>query len=165
MVEAINSAQSIAQTIQAGEGQRPSLPPYSETARDKGTAKVGGQPLEQDQLILGQNASAMNLAEAQKEQGRAASASQDQQKEQLKELEEILENLNKKMNLMNREVHFLVDKKINKQYISVIDRETKNVIREFPPQEIRSFIAALQNFMENLDKGKESASLLVDRQV
>jgi len=172
MVEAIKSAQSIDQTIKGGEGQAPSPPPYSETRKDVAANVIIGSGRNQgvDELLLGQETKRSQAEPVERPTGVAAGERPEglqagQHREQLQELEEKLEALNKKMDQMNREVHFLIDKKINKQYISIIDRETKDVIKEFPPQEIRNFIAALQEFMDSLEKGSEPVSLLVDREV
>jgi flagellar protein FlaG len=70
----------------------------------------------------------------------------NQQPEQIMEanrqqLDDMIDRLNRKLNTMNREIQFRLDEKIGRNYISVIDRKTKEIIKEFPPEEIRNFIA------------------------
>jgi uncharacterized FlaG/YvyC family protein len=58
-----------------------------------------------------------------------------------------------------------VDQRIGKNYVSVIDKESKEVIREFPPKEIRSFIARFMEFNENLASTTDLRSLIINLEV
>ncbi len=82
-----------------------------------------------------------------------------------KELEKTIEKLNEKLNSLNRELLIKVDKKINKNYISIVDKKTKEVIKEYPPKEIRKFIAQLMEFDEKIFKKSKSKNLILNIEV
>lgn len=83
------------------------------------------------------------------------------------ELRESIKNLNDKLGSMEREILFKMDKKIDKHYISVVDKTSKEVIREFPPEEIRTFIARFDEFNERLHTSTDAElkSLIVNLEV
>ena len=81
------------------------------------------------------------------------------------ELKETIERLNDKLNRLDREILLKVDKRIGKNYVSVIDKESKEIIREFPPKEIRSFIARFMEFNENLASTTDLRSLIINLEV
>lgn len=81
------------------------------------------------------------------------------------ELKETIERLNDKLGRLDREILLKVDKRIGKNYVSVIDKESKEVIREFPPKEIRSFIARFMEFNENLASTTDLRSLIINLEV
>jgi flagellar protein FlaG len=81
------------------------------------------------------------------------------------ELKETIERLNDKLARLDREILLKVDKRIGKNYVSVIDKESKEVIREFPPKEIRSFIARFMEFNENLASTTDLRSLIINLEV
>jgi uncharacterized FlaG/YvyC family protein len=66
---------------------------------------------------------------------------------------------------MDREVLFKLDKKINRNYISVIDKKSKEIIREFPPEEIRAFIAKFDEINQKLSMSHDVKSLIVNLEV
>jgi len=82
-----------------------------------------------------------------------------------KELEETIEKLNEKLNSLNRELLIKVDKKINKNYISIVDKKTKEVIKEYPPKEIRKFIAQLMEFDERVFKKSNAKNVILNIEV
>jgi flagellar protein FlaG len=81
------------------------------------------------------------------------------------QLSKTVEALNEKLTQLDREVLFKVDKKINKNYISVIDKQSKEVIREFPPKDIRTFIARFDEFNEQLNSSADVKSMIVNLEV
>jgi flagellar protein FlaG len=81
------------------------------------------------------------------------------------ELKETIERLNDKLGRLDREILLKVDKRIGKNYVSVIDKESKEIIREFPPKEIRSFIARFMEFNENLASTTDLRSLIINLEV
>ncbi len=89
-----------------------------------------------------------------------------QNEEALEEkLRETVDALNEKLNRLDREVLFKIDKKINKNYISVIDKQSQEVIREFPPKEIRTFIARFDEINEKLMVTPDVKSLIINLEV
>jgi len=85
--------------------------------------------------------------------------------EEIAKLEESIEKLNEKMNMLNRELHFKVDKKIGKDYISIINKDTKEIIKEFPPKEIRTFIARMRDYESGSMSRGDLKNLLVNLEV
>jgi flagellar protein FlaG len=121
---------------------------------------------ESEQVAAEVTLSATNEVTAQSNKSvERGSKNQPSDKELEKELTESIDKLNEKLNRLNREVLFKVDKKINKNYISVIDKESKEVIREFPPKEIRNFIARFDEFNEQLNSTTDIKSLIFNLEV
>lgn len=81
------------------------------------------------------------------------------------ELQETIDVLNEKLGRLDREVLLKIDKRINKSYISVIDKESKDIIREFPPEEIRIFIARFDEINEKLNMSADVKSLILNLEV
>jgi flagellar protein FlaG len=81
------------------------------------------------------------------------------------DLRRSIEALNDKLTRLDREVLFKVDKRINRNYISVIDKESKEVIREFPPKDIRNYIARFDEFHEQLNSSSDVKSLIINLEV
>lgn len=81
------------------------------------------------------------------------------------DLKKTIEALNDKLTRLDREVLFKMDKRINKNYISVIDKESKEVIREFPPKEIRTFIARFDEFNDMLTSSADVKSMIINLEV
>ena len=81
------------------------------------------------------------------------------------ELKKAVDSLNEKMSRLDREIQFKIDKKINKNYISVIDKESREVIREFPPKDIRTFIARFDEFNEQIDSSSDLKSMIINLEV
>jgi len=71
-------------------------------------------------------------------------------------LEKTIGRLNDRMNLLNRQLMFRLDERIGRNYVSIIDKETKETIKEFPPEEIRNFIAQMMEFEKRMQAGGES---------
>ncbi len=63
-------------------------------------------------------------------------------------LDKVVQDINEKMQTVQRELHFSIDKDSGRTVIKVIDMETKKVIRQIPNEE------AL-NFARRLDEGSE----------
>jgi flagellar protein FlaG len=140
--------------INTGGGSVPSPPPSSlktntsESAQqaEETSAKVDLRP---------------EIATRQTDQA-AKEGSQEKLEDELKET---IERLNDKLARLDREILLKVDQRIGKNYVSVIDKESKEVIREFPPKEIRSFIARFMEFNENLASTTDLRSLIINLEV
>ena len=82
-----------------------------------------------------------------------------------KELNEAIDRLNEKLYLTNREIVFKTEQKINKHYISVIDRDSQEIIKEWPPKEIRKFLIGLKELEDQLGTNKDIKNLIVNLEV
>lgn len=91
--------------------------------------------------------------------------SQSEEKPPEEELKDSIDSLNKKLGKINQQILFKLDKKIDKHYISVIDKDSKEIIREFPPEEIRNFIARFDEFNEKLSTSSDVKSLIINLEV
>jgi flagellar protein FlaG len=145
-----------------GEGSVPSPPPSPETI--KRTASGQGQAAVEVDVQIGLKGE--EAGDLNRNTGQATPAEQAKTDKELdEELTKVVEELNKKLNRLDREVLFKVDKKINKNYISVIDKGSKEVIREFPPEEIRTFIARFDEINQKLNVSSDVKSLIINLEV
>lgn len=72
------------------------------------------------------------------------------------DLGRMVRELNKELSSQNRVAQIKVDESINRRYISVIEKESRKVVQEFPPEEIRGYIRTIRDITA---KGDESRSL------
>lgn len=144
--------------VNKGEGNVPSPPPSPSEVKssDSGQAQAAVEVELGKQLARSTNESNERVLKSDKEMSG---------KELDDKLSDTVDTLNEKLARLNREVLFKVDKKINKNYISVIDKESKEVIREFPPKEIRTFIARFDEINEQLTVSKDIKSLIINLEV
>jgi uncharacterized FlaG/YvyC family protein len=82
-----------------------------------------------------------------------------------KQMQDTIQALNEKLGRLDREVLFKVDKRNDRNYISVIDKNSKEIIREFPPEEIRNFIVRFDDFNQQLDMSADVKSLIINLEV
>lgn len=159
MIENISVNESLA--INQGEGVSPSRPPSSSEVNaatktgDPGqTSKTGETPaVELSREIKG------NLEQVEVRQKEAEKELVEQ------ELKDTIQRLNDKLARLDREILLKVDQRIGKNYVSVIDKESKEVIREFPPEAIRTFIARFMEFNEKMASTTDLRSLILNLEV
>jgi flagellar protein FlaG len=140
MVEGVGNLTTTALLIQAGEGVPPSPPSSSsETKKTEPDARAETAGVRSDS--------------AAKESRQASAQPQTQDNSapvvDEKKLEESIRQLNERLYYLDRQILFKVDKKINRSYISIIDKTTKEVIKEFPPEEIRTLMARMREFEQH----------------
>ena len=90
------------------------------------------------------------VAKTQEGNGKQGYESQEKQQPSNETIKRAVENLNK--NLKNSEAIFGIHEKTNRVTIKLVDKETKEVIKELPPEKTLDMIA----------KAWELAGLLVD---
>lgn len=147
--------------IDTGGGSVPSPPPSPPASTSSSSSQAAAE------VVLSASAETAKLQDVKKEE-RVTSSSKDQEQNERdldERLTETIDALNEKLSRLNREVQFKVDKRINKNYISVIDKSSKEIIREFPPKEIRTFIARFDEFIEQLDSSSDVKSLIINLEV
>lgn len=81
-----------------------------------------------------------------------ASTKQAQQQQQSEQLKKAIAEMNRKINNSNEEAVFGVHEDTNRIMIKIMDKETKEVIKEFPPEKTLDMIARIW----------EMAGILVD---
>jgi len=135
--------------------------------------KGSGAPLppsspEINSSVSGQAAAELNLntrvADDSNKKSERVAKSQTEEAEE-KQLKDVIQSLNDKLEQRSREIQFKLDKKIDRHYISVIDKQSKEVIREFPPEEIRTFIARFDEFNEKMNASDDVKSLIINLEV
>jgi len=135
--------------------------------------KGSGAPLppsspEINSSVSGQAAAELNLntrvADDSNKKSERVTKSQTEEAEE-KQLKDVIQSLNDKLEQRSREIQFKLDKKIDRHYISVIDKQSKEVIREFPPEEIRTFIARFDEFNEKMSTSDDVKSLIINLEV
>jgi flagellar protein FlaG len=140
--------------VNKGEGLVPSRPPSSQEVSSTETNQTAVQVDLRAEVGKDINKSSERVSQTPK--------SQESMEEELKKT---IESLNRKLTRLDREILFKIDKRINKNYISVIDKESKEVIREFPPKDIRTFIARFDEFNERLNSSSDVRSLIINLEV
>lgn len=65
-------------------------------------------------------------------------------------LEKLAEELNENFKIFNAAISFSVDKDTSKTVITILDRETEEVIREIPPEELLELAAKLTEIIGRL---------------
>jgi flagellar protein FlaG len=155
MLETISTNENL--PINKGEGAQPSPPPSSSEV--KAPTKTGGTgQVKKDAAVE----LAPEIKDAVEE---SQNLDEEEGKTVEKELRETIERLNDKLSRLDREVLLKVDQRIGKNYVSVVDKQSQEVIREFPPKEIRSFIARFMEFNENLAANTDIRSLIINLEV
>ncbi len=163
MVEGVTSQTNTALLIQAGEGGVPSPPPSSSEAKQRG-AGAPAQAAGARSIPPGDVPQAARNAAAQYGETDQSGSVADQKK-----LEEMVRELNEKLYSLNSQLQFRIDKDLNRTYISIVDRKTKEVIKEIPPEEIRHLMAQMREYEESIQfhagKGGGGRDLFVNVEV
>ena len=89
------------------------------------------------------------------QQQQAQSGSKAQQQQQSEQLKMAIAEMNKKINNSNEEAVFGVHEDTNRIMIKIMDKDTKEVIKEFPPEKTLDMIAKIW----------EMAGILVDEKL
>ncbi len=141
-IEGIQSAAASYQTTPAI--QRPVEPPKGATqaAENFSTADTA------QTVAMGTSATAELSRQSDQENGQQGS--EDQQQRQNEKIKKAVEELNKKSR--NTEAVYGFHEKTNRVTIKIVDKETKDTIKEFPAEETLDMIA----------KAWELAGLMVD---
>lgn len=92
----------------------------------------------------------------------AVSAPSRRQKVSLPELERLVENLNEAVASNDQQLRFEIDKETGSHVIKVVDRNTLEVIRQLPNEELLNIKRALQ---ESLEKNRPLKGVLLDARV
>ena len=89
------------------------------------------------------------------QQQQAAASRQAQVQQQSEQLKKAIAEMNKKINNSNEEAVFGVHEDTNRIMIKIMDKDTKEVIKEFPPEKTLDMIAKIW----------EMAGILVDEKL
>lgn len=153
-IEPLNSVMSYqAQTAAKSQTVAPvntEVPEDGQTVNvDETTASVA-RPQPEDEKNGGEAGNQQQSADTnQPQQVNTKQAQQQQQSEQLKKA---IAEMNRRINNSNEEAVFGVHEDTNRIMIKIMDKETKEVIKEFPPEKTLDMIARIW----------EMAGILVD---
>ena len=115
------------------------------------TTKMASSDIQVASSEIAKNTMAMNTKQTDNEGGGNGNAGYSKQQEPSKaQIQKAVEEINKKAN--NSEAVFGVHEKTNRITIKIVDKETKEIIKEFPPEKTLDMIA----------KVWEVAGLMVD---
>lgn len=153
-IEPLNSVMTYqAQTVEKSQPVTPvntEVPEDGQTVNvDATTASVTRPQAEDDK---GSGSEGAGGQQAGTKQAGTKQAQQQQQSEQLKKA---IAEMNKKINNSNEEAVFGVHEDTNRIMIKIMDKDTKEVIKEFPPEKTLDMIAKIW----------EMAGILVDEKL
>ena len=115
------------------------------------TTKVASSDIQVASSEIAQNTMAMNTKQTDNESGGNGNGGYSKQQEPTPaQIKKAVEEINRKAN--NSEAVFGVHEKTNRITIKIVDKETKEIIKEFPPEKTLDMIA----------KVWEMAGLMVD---
>jgi len=104
---------------------------------DNRQGRVGTQPVEATE----------NPAENRPQGSREKDGPED-------DLSRLVRELNKELSSQNRVAQIKMDESINRRYISVIEKESKKVVQEFPPEEIRGYIRTIRDITAKTEESQ-----------
>jgi flagellar protein FlaG len=62
--------------------------------------------------------------------------SEDTRKQQIYDVQEAIQRVSNTAKMFNRKIHLEIDRELNMVIVKVIDKETDEVIRQIPPEEL-----------------------------
>lgn len=154
-IEPLNSAMTY-QAQAASKPQQVVAPVNTEVPEDGQTVNVDEttasvtRPQPEDEKSGGEAGSQQQANAKQAQQ--QANTKQAQQQQQSEQLKKAIAEMNRKINNSNEEAVFGVHEDTNRIMIKIMDKETKEVIKEFPPEKTLDMIARIW----------EMAGILVD---
>ena len=96
-----------------------------------------------------------SASQAQQYQSNVDTATQQQQPLEREQLEKMAQQLQEFMGEMNRSLQFQVDEDSGRDVIKVLDKDTGDIIKQYPSEEVLNLVSKLS----------ETAGLLIDHTV
>ncbi len=170
MIENVAYDRTLNLQLNAGEGVQPSPPLFSaknssdvQTQSRDSRQSVEIAKNENDEAVRYEKSVAVMESNRSSPKNDSEDTGLDQEK--IRDMEESLQKINEKLAGMNREIQYKVDENTNRFYFSIVDKKTKEVIKEVPPPEVRKFAASLKDFLEKLDSGEKLGHLFINMKV
>ena len=135
----------------------------NQTSHDAAVSKntaVDHTKIEQQQRVVEENnqqkikASAQAKTNAKEEQAALAVMAASKTKVSAAQLEKVAQQLQDFVSEMNRGLEFLVDEDSGRDVIKVIDRETGDLVKQFPSEDVLALVAKLSEATGNLVDAK-----------
>ena len=118
---------------------------------DNGTEQIAAQANSAE--ASQQNAAVQNAQNTDAQNGKQKDSKQKKDKMDEKAVNEMTKELNKLMSKINCDLEFQYHKEVNVMSVKMIDRSTKEVLREYPPEDmIKGMIRAKEWIGAFLDK-------------
>lgn len=158
-IEPLNSVMTY--QAQAVEKPQPVTPVNTEVPEDGQTVNVDEttaavtRPQAEDDKGGSEGAGGQQQAASGKQAQQPAASRQAQVQQQSEQLKKAIAEMNKKINNSNEEAVFGVHEDTNRIMIKIMDKDTKEVIKEFPPEKTLDMIAKIW----------EMAGILVDEKL
>lgn len=144
-IEPVNSAMTLqAQPVQSAQTARPTVPVDKSANEFKEAASQEAAEAVDNKTVFVDSA---GKTDTEGEGGKQQSGEASQ-----KQLKEAVKDLHKKLDNSNNEVMFGVHEATKRVTIKIVDKDTKEVVKEFPPEKTLDMIA----------KVWEMAGILVD---
>lgn len=68
----------------------------------------------------------------------------------VEQLKNVVDNINRTLKQANKDLEFSVDKSTNRQIVKLVDTETGDVIRQFPPEEMLAILRSIDQIQQGL---------------
>ena len=68
-------------------------------------------------------------------------------------IEDVVADINSKLQEVERSLQFSVDKDTNRTIVKVVDSKTDEVIKQFPPETVLDMAKQIDEFVDNMSKG------------
>jgi flagellar protein FlaG len=125
-------------------------------------ANLSPQPVEPAKQIKQTNEDRQQKSTANVEQRQKRANREESREASKQELGAMFEGFNEFMESAELSLRFSIHEKSEKLYIRLVDDESGEVVREFPPKEILEMAARLKEMMEKLVGNEKALGLLVD---
>ena len=107
---------------------------HTNTENNNQTKLTQTNEVEIDKLEV-KKSNQLNIDKQTGEDDKVSNEKEIKEKEIKKQIKEIIEQLNKEMNILNTTIRFGFDDKIDEMYVTVIDTKDDRVIRQIPSEE------------------------------
>lgn len=107
---------------------------HTNTENNNQTKLTQTNEVEIDKLEV-KKSNQLNIDKQTGEDDKVSNEKEIKEKEIKKQIKEIVEQLNKEMNILNTTIRFGFDDKIDEMYVTVIDTKNDRVIRQIPSEE------------------------------
>lgn len=109
-----------------------------------------GAPLQGSTTKAGESVSQSATIQAKSESSNVTEVANENAQLTVEEIEQTVESLNEAMTLLERGINFEVDRDVERTIIKVVDRETDEIIKQIPSEDLLKVIGHLQEMQHLL---------------
>ncbi len=81
----------------------------------------------------------------------SSSVSEDRAQQRQREIEKTIEKINEKFSYLNIELRFKRDDELKRTLVQLLDKKTKKVVRQIPPEDLVKMIKRLKEIEEKMN--------------